>query len=67
MHMFIKLPRPVDIASPLESEFAIIPTLFVGQYNQQWTGLISLCRYKDPAGPTPGSPAAEISGDPAGM
>ena len=34
MHMFIKLPRPVDVASPLESEFAIIPTLFVGgQYD----------------------------------
>ena len=25
------------------------------------------CRYKNPAGPVPGTPAAEISGDPAGM
>jgi len=48
MHVFIKIPRPVDDPAPLESEFEIIPVL-----------------YKDPAGPVPGSPAAEISGDPA--
>lgn len=48
MHMFIKIPRPVDYPNPLESDFPIIPVL-----------------YKDPAGPLPGSPAAEISGDPA--
>ena len=29
--------------------------------------LSSFCRYQDPAGPAPGTPAAEISGDPAGM
>ncbi|KAF8493233.1 hypothetical protein F5888DRAFT_1806331 [Russula emetica] len=47
MHVFIKIPRPMDYPGPLESEFPIIPVL-----------------YKDPAGPAPGSPAAEISGDP---
>ncbi|KAI0251773.1 hypothetical protein BJV78DRAFT_407146 [Lactifluus subvellereus] len=48
MHTFLKIPRPVDIPGPLESEFPIIPVL-----------------YRDPAGPAPGSPSAEISGDPA--
>jgi len=47
-HIFIKIPRPVDIPSPLESEFPIIPLL-----------------YQHPAGPTPGTPSADVSGDPA--
>jgi len=47
-HVFLKVPRPVEIPGPLESEFPIIPLL-----------------YKDPVGPVPGSPAADISGDPA--
>ena len=29
MHTFLKLPRPVDFPGPLESEFPIIPILFV--------------------------------------
>ncbi len=29
MHAFLKIPRPVDIPGPLESEFPIIPILFV--------------------------------------
>ncbi|KAH9056728.1 hypothetical protein EDB87DRAFT_1635124 [Lactarius vividus] len=48
MHAFLKIPRPVDIPGPLESEFPIIPIL-----------------YRDPAGPPPGSPYANISSDPA--
>ncbi|KAH9967512.1 hypothetical protein BC827DRAFT_1174689 [Russula dissimulans] len=46
-HVFLKIPRPVDISSPLESEFPIIPLL-----------------YRHPAGPAPGTPGADISGDP---
>jgi len=49
MHVFLKIPRPVDYPGPLESDLPIIE--------------VSL--YRDPAGPAPGSPAAEISGDPA--
>jgi hypothetical protein len=29
MHTFLKIPRPVDIPGPLESEFPFIPVLFV--------------------------------------
>ena len=68
MHTFLKIPRPVDISDPLQSEFPIIPVLFVGSdMIGHEVGLKSLYRYKHPAGPIPGSPAAEISGDPEGM
>ncbi|KAH9977511.1 hypothetical protein BJV74DRAFT_888403 [Russula compacta] len=47
LHTFLKIPRPVDIPGPLESEFPIIPLL-----------------YRNPVGPVPGSPFADVSGDP---
>jgi len=73
MHLFLKLPRPVDIPGPLESEFPIIPVLYV----ENWLKCCEVpckggcrfslpSRYRDAAGPVPGSPAADISGDPAG-
>jgi hypothetical protein len=39
MHTFLKIRRPVDIPGPLESEFPIIPVLYVG--NDRYT----LARY----------------------
>ncbi|KAH9975696.1 hypothetical protein BGW80DRAFT_1457279 [Lactifluus volemus] len=58
MHMFLKIPRPVDIPAPLESEFPIIPVLYrspagpppgtdasgdPGAYLQNLTHTIALC------------------------
>ncbi|KAI9464416.1 hypothetical protein BJY52DRAFT_1397082 [Lactarius psammicola] len=57
MHTFLKIRRPVDIPGPLESEFPYHTNL-----------VRDICFgpiYRDPAGPAPGSPSADISGDPA--
>jgi len=72
MHTFLKIHRPVDIPGPLESEFPIIPVLYVGDDRYTLRDTLRradtwLHRYRDPAGPTPGSPAADISGDTAGV
>jgi hypothetical protein len=42
MHAFLKIPRPVDIPGPLESEFPIIPVLSVGSSSRGRYNLISL-------------------------
>ena len=71
MHTFLKIHRPVDMPGPLESEFPIIPILYViyilRYASSNPSATIPLCRYRDPAGPAPGSPTANTPGDPAGM
>ena len=80
MHAFLKLPRPVDIPDPLESESPFIPILFVNFFlGYASTNSQLHRRYRYPAGaargsasssPTLQSPSggssADIRGDPEG-
>lgn len=69
MHTFLRIPRRVDIPGPLESEFPILPILYVvhmffwltrvGKLNPH-----TFCRYRSPAGPRPFSNTPD---DPAGI
>lgn len=52
MHIFLKLPRPVDI--PIEVDGQLLPILYAIEYCIFYSMADSFCSYRVPAGPPGG-------------